>query len=449
METDSNISIRVLGLHFFTQCIRATVLLLFVQFGYMLPVIGQVSDLRPAQTQQDYIPDASTLDRKVMFGYQGWHGTPSDGSGSANWRHWFAGNRPDSANATFDVWPDMREYPADSKEKTALTYLNGTPAALYSSYKYETVDLHFKWMKQRNLDGVFEQRFVTDIRGSKGKRHFNQVVVNVRKASEKYQRVFSIMYDITGAGPKWKEELINDWKFLVDSLKITDSERYLHHHNRPLLAIWGLGFSHTQFAKVEEAEALIDWFHRIAPEKYRATILGGVNDDWMQHDKGWPRVYGQMDVISPWSVGRYHDDRTADQFFEENIAPDKSYCDKHHIDYMPVIFPGFSWFNLQHGRSPFNQIPRRGGDFFWHQAFNLSKGGLSMIYIAMFDEVDEGTAMYKIAPGSLQKPSHGKFLSADGDGRELPSDWYLKLTEQVGLGLRNKRILPSAIPLQL
>jgi hypothetical protein len=131
-----------------------------------------------------------------------------------------------------------------------------------------------------------------------------------------------------------------------------------------LLAIWGLGFSHTQFANVEEAEALIDWFHRIAPEKYRATILGGVNDDWMQHDKGWPRVYGQMDVISPWSVGRYHDDRTADQFFEENIAPDKSYCDKHHIDYMPVIFPGFSWYNLQHGRSPFNQIPRRGGDFF-------------------------------------------------------------------------------------
>lgn len=60
-----------------------------------------------------------------------------------------------------------------------------------------------------------------------------------------------------------------------------------------------------------------------------------------------------------------------------------------------------------------------------------------MIYVAMFDAVDEGTAMYKIAPGALQKPSHGRFLSADGDGRVLPADWYLKLTEQVGLGSRN------------
>lgn len=29
-----------------------------------------------------------------------------------------------------------------------------------------------------------------------------------------------------------------------------------------------------------------------------------------------------MDVISPWSVGQYHDDRTADHFFKEKITPD-------------------------------------------------------------------------------------------------------------------------------
>src|SRR6187549_1431679 len=106
---------------------------------------------------QNYIPNTKTLDKKVMFGYQGWHATPNDGAGNNVWRHWFNRNSPDSGNANFDVWTDMREYPANMLEATNMSYADGSPAMLYSAYKYETVDVHFKWIKEHQLDGVFEQ----------------------------------------------------------------------------------------------------------------------------------------------------------------------------------------------------------------------------------------------------------------------------------------------------
>ena len=52
----------------------------------------------------------------------------------------------------------------------------------------------------------------------------------------------------------------------------------------------------------------------------------------------------------------------------EPIVPDLAECTSHGIEYFPVIFPGFSWTNLNDG--PFNQIPRNGGNFYWRQAYN-------------------------------------------------------------------------------
>ncbi len=396
-----------------------------------------------------YTPDPSTLDKKVMFGYQGWQATPNDGSGNHVWRHWFGRSSPDSANANFDVWPDMREYPKGVTEPTNMTYPDGSKATLYSAYKYGTVDVHFKWMKEHNLDGVFEQRFVTDVRQSGGRKHFNQVVLNVKKASEKYQRVFCIMYDISGAGPNWKSELMNDWQQLVDSLEVTKSKSYLHHKGRPLLAIWGIGFDHTKFATVAQTDSLLNWFHSTAPKKYQATIMGGVNDNWLTHTSEWKAVYDKLDVLSPWAVGRYHDEGSTDRFKNNDIVPDKAYCDQKKIDYLPVIFPGFSWYNLRHGKSPFNQIPRNGGAFYWHQSYNVLSAGVNMVYIAMYDEVDEGTAMYKLAPTAAQKPVHGTFISADQDGMALPSDWYLRLAEGTSDILRGNKKNTNQIPAYL
>lgn len=397
---------------------------------------------------QNYVPTTTTLNNKLMFGYQGWHATPNDGADNNVWRHWFGRNSPDSAAANFDVWPDMREYPKDVQEETNMTMPNGAKATLYSAYKYGAVDLHFKWMKEHDLDGVFEQRFLSDIRPGGGRKHFNQVVLNVQKASEKYKRVYCIMYDITGAGPNWKQTLISDWKFLVDSFNVTKGKSYLHHKGRPLLAIWGMGFSHNQFATFSQCDSLMDWFHVGAEKKYQATIMGGINDNWLTHSSDWKAVYDKMDIISPWAVGRYRDDASADLFNQRAVVPDKAYCDSKKIDYMPVIFPGFSWYNMHKGRTPFNQIPRRGGNFLWHQSYNVLNAGVNMVYVAMFDEVDEGTAMYKLAPTAAERPVNGRFISADLDGNSLPSDWYLQLAAATSNILRGKAKNSETIPIK-
>lgn len=66
-----------------------------------------------------------------------------------------------------------------------------------------------------------------------------------------------------------------------------------------------------------------------------------------------------------------------------------------------------------------------------------------MIYIAMYDEVDEGTAMYKIAPNKESKPSQGSFISIDQNGYSLSSDWYLRLANATSKVVRGN--LPNSI----
>ena len=88
---------------------------------------------------------------------------------------------------------------------------------------------------------------------------------------------------------------------------------------------------------------------------------------------------------------------------------------------MPSIYPGFGWDNLTRQPAGASTIPRRGGKFLWEQFYRLAKMGGKSAYIAMFDEVDEGTAIFKV---TSQPPTQAHFLGYEG----LPSDWYLRLT---------------------
>jgi hypothetical protein len=51
--------------------------------------------------------------------------------------------------------------------------------------------------------------------------------------------------------------------------------------------------------------------------------------------------------------------------------------------------------------------------------------------IAMFDEVNEGTAIFKAASKRRDAPDQGFWLTLDADGADLPSDWYLKLAGEI------------------
>lgn len=152
-------------------------------------------------------------------------------------------------------------------------------------------------------------------------------------------------------------------------------------------------------------------------------------------------------MISPWTVGRVVDIRTANYHRVRYTEPDLAECNSLGIDYLPVVFPGFS-FNNYKPQKPFNEIPRNGGTFMWRQMYNAVAAGSKMIYVAMFDEVDEATAIFKIAESQQQTPREGQFLSADIDKgyRNCPGDWYLNITGAVAGLVQDGRDVPVNMP---
>jgi len=395
--------------------------------------------------------DASTLDQKVLFGYQGWFGCPEDGSRFDGWVHWFKGNTPTASEVRVDFWPDISELTEDELFATDMTLPDGSPAMVFSSYTEETVVRHFRWMEEYGIDGVFSQRFIVGLSDPCSFERLNQVLQNVRAGAEAHGRVFVVMYDITGSEDRLVEEIKNDWAYLVDILKVTESPNYLHHDGRPVLAIWGPGFTDRN-ATPEQTMELIDYLQSTAPPEYRVTLIGGVPTHWRTlsgdslSDPNWAEVYRSFDVISPWLVGRFADEAGADSLKNSVMLPDMAEASASGIEYMPVVWPGFSWHN-QYSSYPLNQIPRNGGHLYWRQVYNAISAGATMLYVAMFDEVDEGTAMFKLAPTAEQIPAQGFFVPLDTDGYALPSDWYLRLGGETGRALRGEIRLSAQLPL--
>ena len=390
--------------------------------------------------------DAGTMHHKLLMGYQGWFACPGDGSQVNGWAHWFRRNNSVAPNATVDFWPDVSELDADELFSTRLTLPDGSPAKVYSAFTPKTVLRHFRWMQENRLDGVCLQRFVSELSDPRFFSLRNQVTANVQAGAEKYGRVFAIMYDISGQPTNTLvAALTNDWDFLTRTQHVAASPRYLHHHGKPVVALWGFGFAGRRDTP-QQALAAIKFFKDAG-----CTVVGGVPAYWRtlkndaQTNAAWAEVFRSFDIVSPWSVGRYADDAGADNFSKNVIVPDVAAATRAGCEYMPVIFPGFSWHNLN-GGTP-NQIPRRGGAFYWRQAFNAVNAGCTMIYGAMFDEMDEGTAMFKLAPTAAQLPASGNFVPLDADGVKLPADWYLRLANEAGKMLRGE--IPPTNPMPI
>jgi hypothetical protein len=145
------------------------------------------------------------------------------------------------------------------------------------------------------------------------------------------------------------------------------------------------------------------------------------------------QIISEADIVSPWAVGRFGAPADAARLGRDVIGPDVSWAGEHKVNYLPVVFPGFSWHNLQKSRgreSPLDQIPRRKGEFFWAQAVAAKRAGADMLYVAMFDEIDEGTAIFKLAADPPIGAS--PFVKLEG----VPPDHYLWLAGQMGRLLR-------------
>jgi uncharacterized protein (TIGR03437 family) len=364
-----------------------------------------------------------------------------------NWRHW-ANGTPSAATLVVDMYPDLRELEPEEKCAVPGMTIGANPAHLFSSGHSQTVDRHFRWMQQYGLDGVLVQRFVTETPNLRSAG--DPVLRNVLAAARRYGRVFAIEYDISGANAATLlTTLQNDWKYLLDTLQVTSHPGYLHHNGKPVLGIWGIGLNDAKHPPndPEAALQLIQWFRDTA----RVAYLGGTPAYWRTlsndaaTDPRWTAVYQAMDGIQPWSVGRYNSLAAVDRWRTERLVPDLAVTNQRQQVYMPVIFPGFSWYNLNRTAAQ-NQIPRLKGEFLWRQAYNAKAAGAQMLKIAMFDEVDESTAMFKLASRRADAPDQGFWLTLDADGFTLPSDWYLRLAGEITRAFHNQSPPSAALP---
>ena len=126
----------------------------------------------------------------IMAGYQGWFNKPSKGL-----------MFPNENSVRIDMWPDISEY--EKTYPTGLKLADGSTARFFCSQDESTIDLHFKWMKQYGLDGVFMQRFFGAARPENRK---NSIVLrHALKAASKYERAIGVMYDLSGLKAKGED----------------------------------------------------------------------------------------------------------------------------------------------------------------------------------------------------------------------------------------------------
>ena len=396
--------------------------------GATSPYVDQIS-----ATQRFYhinqTVDTTSLFNKVLCGYQGWFRCPGDGGNQ--WIHWSRSTSTIASNTlTVDMWPDMTEYTtAEQYIAPGFTYPGDAQAYLFSAQNQQTVNRHFNWMLQYGIDGVYVQRFITDITG---RPWMTNVLNYARAAANQTGRTFALEYDMSGADTNTLfSRMTNDWTWLVNTVGLTQDPRYLHHNGKPVLAIFG--FYPSRFTNNPALpQQIITWFES---NPVQSVTLIGSGEWWWRTDTsaGWSNIFRSFNAYIPWNTGNYStvgtDEYATTSYWEADLAE----ATRVGMLYLPQIYPGFSWDNLMQLPPGTSKIPRLGGNFLWQQFYAVANLGLNMAFVGMFDEVDEGTAIFKV---TNTPPTQGYFVTYDG----LPTDWYLRLTDA------GAQMLSGAIP---
>lgn len=383
----------------------------------------------------------------VMAGYQGWFTAEGDGA-ERGWHHYEKKGEFKPGVSTIDFWPDVEEY--EVTYETSFEFANGQKARIYSPFDEESVDLHFKWMQEYGIDGVFMQRFVSEIKREKGKNHFNKVLGNALKAAKKYKRAICIMYDLSGSSPEDLDIVYQDWKELqsvFDLFNNVSNPTYLRHNGKPLVAVWGVGFKDGRKYSIADAKTLVN---KLKKDENPSSVMLGIPYYWKtltRDTENNPQLHtliSEVDIILPWAVGRYNNNSytIAAGMIPDDIKKTKQLG----VDYVPLVFPGFSWGNLKDQPEKYNQIPREKGRFLWNQIATAKLSGAEMLYVAMFDEVDEGTAIFKcLNEDNLPLNGNLKFV---GYEKSVENDHYLWLTGQAAKWFHGEEDFGENLPMR-
>jgi hypothetical protein len=179
------------------------------------------------------------------------------------------------------------------------------------------------------------------------------------------------------------------------------------------------------------------------PAFWRDLNADCINDPYLHE------LIKKADIVLPWSVQRFspllHNDMDR---YRDVMLGDMKWCKRNGVDYVPCVWPGFSWHNLSRYEfpddvKPSGSIPRQGGRFYWQQLSTAILSGAQMLYIAMFDEVNEGTAIFK-ATNTPPVSKIAQFIDMDG----MPSDHYLWLTGEAAKMLRKEKPLTIKLPVR-
>ncbi|KXN86667.1 Mitogen-activated protein kinase kinase kinase ANP1 [Leucoagaricus sp. SymC.cos] len=408
--------------------------------------------------------DPSTIQDKFLVHYVGWcvdlfkrptnlTGNLYSLDGRSGWLQWF----DREGQPQFDIVPDVSLYsPSELYPAPGLATGTNQPTFLFSSRNDMTVQRHFHWMAEHNVDGAFLYRWIGHC--VDGKEHFgtfhDEVLDRVREAAERGGRVFAIDYSVLkfpGPVERIPDILQQDWKHLVHEKGLLDSPSYLRENGRPVIVLMGFGSDgagHTP-ALVQSIAAM---FRRITPGGI--YIMAVVPAHWRTSDfdadpnPSFVDVWlSEFDGISP-SISADNGERMK---LDMEFIKSRLKSAQKTIDYIPSVAPGGSGLNATSGNRKWNEPKRNGGKFLWDQIYRASKVGARTLYGLSWDDYCNGTALMPVVPrrNLLPQSNEFKFMALDKENYNLSSDWYMRICGMAAEALHNRKKISKEFPLKV
>lgn len=420
---------------------------------YIKDITMYVGSLNPAAEPIPAKPNnpASEFVGKSFAGYQLWH---EAGAKPEDWNHWSYDKLPAAGrgNHNTETFPHLADYennPNVTMYTTNFANLgNGKPAKLYNSTDKGVIDVQMALLKKTGFDGVAIQRNAPVGRNIKY-TSTDDYYVNIKNACEANGRLFYVMYCMPDQNNgevnsiDLVEGIKRDWVYQMEQIyELTKSGAYATVNGKPVVELWGLGYSTILVDKAQALE-LAQFF-----KDRGCYVIAGVPRDWRLRNGGsrtdFEDVYKAYHMISPWTVGVYNDTTGADNFRTESLIPDKQYCDQNGMAFYPVIFPGSAWSQHVYGYP--NDTRRLGGKFLWKQAKNIKSIGVKSMYYAMLDEFEESTNIISSAEDYFDIPTDQYFGTLAMDGIWTSSDFYLRLAGEAARMLSSTQT-PADVPI--
>jgi hypothetical protein len=331
------------------------------------------------------------------------------------------------------MWPDVTQYPPDVLEQAEdVKTESGSTGYLFSSAWPEVAQLHFRWMREHQIDGAFLQRFATDnLHAIDGGPEW--VLAGVRAAANREGRIWAVEYDISGCpDDEVLGRLKKDWIWLVDNFGLLKDPNYAREGGKPVVFIWGMSFPDRNIS-LGTANAVVDFFKN--DPKYGGNyVIGGIPKNWRDMSEQWRKHFKEYDAVQPWMS----------QTYAKDIADFR----KMGMTYYAHVMPGFSWANLKHLPigDPEAFTPREGGRFYWSLLCEAARAGVDRLFVGMFDEYDESTAIMPMSDDPPSTPVRPGVGATFYSGTAATEHGVTVLLQRVEMALGSSAPAPGIAP---